>query len=95
MTLPPLWLLLSTLYGLMSLLTFLLYAVDKRAAKKGAWRIPEQTLHLCALLCGWPGALLGQRMLRHKSKKLPFRLVLCLTIVVNLTVTVVLLIYRR
>ena len=53
-------------YVLMSTLAFALYGVDKRRAARGAWRISEATLHTIELLGGWPGALLGQRMFRHK-----------------------------
>ncbi len=60
------------LYTAMSLATFITYFLDKRAAQRGDWRVPENTLHALALACGWPGALLAQRLLRHKSGKRPF-----------------------
>lgn len=72
------------LYLLVSMLTFVVYALDKSAAKKGAWRTSESTLHLLALACGWPGALIAQEKLRHKSKKQPFRLVFWLTVIMNI-----------
>ena len=76
-------LLIIGLYFIISLLTFLLYAKDKSAAKKGAWRTPESTLHLFSLFGGWPGALVAQQRLRHKSKKQPFRFVFWLTVLLN------------
>ena len=78
---PPLWLLGVCLGA--SLLTFLVYAIDKSAAQSGAWRISEQTLHLLALAGGWPGALLAQKMLRHKSAKQEFRSVFWGTVGLN------------
>lgn len=71
------------LYVVASLLTFIMYAKDKSAAKKGSWRTPESTLHLLALLCGWPGALIAQQTLRHKSKKQSFRFVFWTTVLLN------------
>lgn len=71
------------LYALASLVTLIVYARDKSAAKKNQWRTPESTLHLLALFAGWPGALLAQRLLRHKSSKQSFQLVFWLTVVVN------------
>ena len=56
-------------YALMSLVTLVLYWRDKRAAVAGMWRTPESTLHLFELLGGWPGALIGQKMLHHKCSK--------------------------
>ncbi len=71
-------------YGLMSLLTFTVYAIDKSAARRGARRVPERSLHLLALFCGWPGALLAQQLLRHKTVKPAFRLVFWSTVLGNL-----------
>ena len=67
-----------------SLITFLIYAKDKSAAKKGKWRTPEQALHVYSLLCGWPGALLAQQWLRHKSQKKSFRIVFWITVLLNI-----------
>ncbi|QEW08614.1 DUF1294 domain-containing protein [Nitrincola iocasae] len=41
------------------------------------------TLHLCALLCGWPGAVFAQQSLRHKTRKESFRNVSWVTCIVN------------
>ena len=51
---------------------FMAYAFDKSAAIQGRWRIPESTLHFFGVACGWPGALLAQQLLRHKSSKPSF-----------------------
>ncbi|MBE0502047.1 MAG: cold shock and DUF1294 domain-containing protein [Desulfuromonadales bacterium] len=77
----PFW--VSALYLTMSLATFALYAFDKSAAQKGAWRTSESTLHLFSLFGGWPGALVAQQKLRHKSKKESFREVFWGTVVLN------------
>lgn len=53
----------------MSALAFGAYAGDKWAAEAGRWRTPESTLLGLGLLCGWPGALLAQQVLRHKTAK--------------------------
>ena len=78
---------LSTLLGVcvvLSVITFLVYAIDKSAARQGSWRVPEKLLHLLALAGGWPGALAGQRVLRHKCSKRPFLIVFWLTVALNL-----------
>jgi uncharacterized membrane protein YsdA (DUF1294 family)/cold shock CspA family protein len=75
--------LIFVLYVIMSLVTFFLYARDKYAALNGAWRTPENTLHLFSLLGGWPGAAFAQQSLRHKSAKQSFRFVFRLTVILN------------
>lgn len=75
-------------YLLASGVTFGLYAIDKSAARNGQWRLRESTLHTVALLGGWPGALLAQRILHHKSRKLPFQIVFWLTVLLNSGVVV-------
>ena len=66
-----------------SIVTFIAYAFDKSKAKRGAWRTPESTLHVFALIGGWPGAAIAQQTLRHKSQKRDFRIVFWLTVIVN------------
>lgn len=58
-----------------SVASFVLYGIDKRRAGTGARRVPERTLHVLAVLGGWPGALVGQRQFRHKTQKVSFQLV--------------------
>ncbi|MBW8847745.1 MAG: cold shock and DUF1294 domain-containing protein [Burkholderiales bacterium] len=72
------------LYSAMSMATFIIYALDKRAAACGDWRVAENTLHALSLACGWPGALLAQQLLRHKSAKPSFRRIYWLTVAVNI-----------
>lgn len=78
--LPPL---VFAVYAVMSAVAFAAYAIDKSAARRGAWRTAESTLHLLAVLGGWPGALIAQGSLRHKSRKQPFRAVFWLTVALN------------
>ena len=83
--LPPLiWL----IYLVMSLLSYLFYYLDKSAARNGGWRTKESTLHFLSLLGGWPGALIAQQRLRHKTRKQPFRFVFWLTVFANLGILI-------
>lgn len=75
---------LAILYTFVSFITFVIYAIDKSAAKKGRWRTKERTLHLLSLFGGWPGAILAQRLFRHKTKKRDFRAVFWLTVIINI-----------
>lgn len=77
--------LILLLYLVVSSATFGAYALDKLAAERGAWRTSESTLHLLALAGGWPGALIAQNSLRHKTRKQPFRTVFWATVVLNCT----------
>ncbi len=70
-------------YLVASLATFAAYGLDKAAAKKGSWRTSESTLHLMALAGGWPGALVAQSRLRHKTRKQPFRAIFWGTVLLN------------
>lgn len=81
---------LALVYLGVSLLTFLVYAFDKSAAERRAWRTPESTLHMLALAGGWPGALFAQHLLRHKSSKAAFRSVFWGTVALNIVGFVVL-----
>lgn len=52
-----------------NIVTIFAYWVDKRAAVRGAWRVPEINLHTLEFLGGWSGALFAQKFFRHKNKK--------------------------
>lgn len=60
--------------------TFAAFWGDKQAAVRGHWRIAERTLLMLTALGGWAGALAGQFILRHKTRKEPFRSLLWLII---------------
>ncbi|MEO6115544.1 MAG: DUF1294 domain-containing protein [Pseudolysinimonas sp.] len=81
---------IAGIYVVLSILTFVLYAADKRAAQKGRWRTPENTLLLIGLVGGWPGAAIAQQALRHKTKKLSFRRFFWSTVILNVIVFVLL-----
>ena len=68
-----LWLLLGLYLLAVNLAAFLLMGIDKRKAKKDAWRIPEKTLFLPVILGGSLGGILGMRTFRHKTKHWYFR----------------------
>lgn len=75
---------LFAVYAGVSLVAFLAYRSDKAAARRGRWRTSENTLHLLGLAGGWPGALLAQQLLRHKSSKPSFIAVFWLTVTANI-----------
>lgn len=83
-------LLVGLAYGLMSLITYAVYAADKAAAQHGRRRVPERTLHILSLLGGWPGALLAQQYLRHKSSKTRFLVLYWFTVLIHTAVFVLL-----
>jgi uncharacterized membrane protein YsdA (DUF1294 family)/cold shock CspA family protein len=71
-------------YPLMSFVTFKLYANDKFRAQNKQWRTRENTLHLCELMGGWPGAFVAQRRLRHKNRKASYQTVFWAIVMLHL-----------
>lgn len=71
-------------YGLASVVTFIVYGLDKRRAVRGRRRIRERTLHTFELLGGWPGALAAQAFFRHKLRKTSYMLGFALIVAVHL-----------
>lgn len=77
----PRW--MAGLDGVASLVCFMAYAQDKSAARRGGWRTSESSLLLLGLVGGWPGAILAQRWLRHKSSKVSFQAAFRATVLLN------------
>ena len=69
-----------------NLLTLGIYGADKLAACKGWRRVPEFTLLIFGFVGGWPGAIVGQQLFRHKTQKQPFRTYFAISVVLNLVV---------
>ena len=69
---------------LVNIVAFAAYGIDKRKAQKGKWRIPESTLLLLAFFGGAPGALMGMRAFRHKTKHRKFKILVPLFLVLQI-----------
>lgn len=69
-----------------SAVTFMVYAWDKYKAVKQGYRVSENTLHILALIGGWPGAAIAQQVLRHKTIKASFRRWFWLCVITNMTI---------
>lgn len=59
--------------AVISIITFMVFGIDKLKAKNNAWRIPEKVLFLLSAMGGSVGALAGMYIFRHKTKKPPFK----------------------
>ncbi|MFO0902049.1 MAG: cold shock and DUF1294 domain-containing protein [Pirellulales bacterium] len=70
-------------YVLASVATYRAYVADKYAAESRGWRTREGKLHFLGLVGGWPGALVAQHRLRHKTKKRSFQVVFWFTVAMN------------
>jgi uncharacterized membrane protein YsdA (DUF1294 family) len=84
MSIPDPMILAALLLGY-NLFVFAVYFSDKEAARAGGWRISERTLLTLALIGGSPGAISAQRLLRHKTRKEPFRSILLAIAVLHAT----------
>lgn len=71
---------------LINVLTMIMYGADKMAARKGMRRVPEATLLVFGVTGGWPGAILGQQLFRHKTQKQPFKTYFFISVIVSITV---------
>lgn len=77
------WRWIAGYVAILSLTTYSAYALDKRLAESGGWRIPEFNLHFLEFFGGWPGAWIAQRTLRHKCAKRSYQIVFALIIFIH------------
>ena len=60
--------LLTAYFVIMNIIGFALMGIDKYKAKKRAFRIPEATLFIVAIIGGSIGSILGMHIFRHKTR---------------------------
>ncbi len=77
---------LAALLLVLNIVTFCVFWWDKAAARGGKWRVPENKLLSLAFFGGSLGALAAQRLLRHKTRKEPFRTRLAAILVLHAAV---------
>ena len=68
----------------MSLITLIFYAVDKKKAEKHKWRIPEKVLLLLSLCGGFIGGMIALYGLRHKNRHWYFVVVNFLSLIIHI-----------
>lgn len=73
---------------LVNMLTVVVYGGDKMAARKAWRRVPEFTLLMFGLVGGWPGAIAGQQLFRHKTQKQPFKTYFIVSVMLNISALV-------
>ena len=73
-----------TSIAILNVITFFLYGIDKRKAKKNRWRIPESILLLLAVLGGSIGALMGMKIWHHKTMHKKFKYVIPLIMILQI-----------
>lgn len=78
------WQYLAIYLLFISIVALVLMGYDKHQAKHDGWRVRERTLFLSALLGGSPGAILGMRLFRHKTKHWYFKIGMPLILLVQL-----------
>ena len=74
----------ALIYSLLSVITYFFYKFDKNRAIKGGQRVRESTLHLLELFGGWPGGLLAQMRINHKSKKKVYQVAFWLIVTLHI-----------
>ena len=69
------WQILVIIFGILSVITFFMYGVDKFKAQRGKWRISEKALLISSFIGGAVGGFLAMQLFRHKTKHWYFNVV--------------------
>ena len=64
--------------------TFIMFAIDKKRARKKEWRIPETWLLLSSLLGGSLGGIISMKIVNHKTKKPKFLIGMPMLLAINI-----------
>ena len=69
------WQILVIIFGILSVITFFMYGIDKFKAQRGKWRISEKALLVSSFIGGAVGGFLAMQLFRHKTKHWHFNVV--------------------
>ena len=69
------WEILVIIFGILSVITFFMYGIDKFKAQRGKWRISEKALLISSFIGGAAGGFLAMQLFRHKTKHWYFNVV--------------------
>lgn len=75
---------------IINLLSFIMFYIDKKKAKRDKWRIKESTLHLLSFLGGTVGSIVAMVLFHHKTKKTMFRIITAAALIFNCAVIYIL-----
>lgn len=73
---------------IINIITFLLFVIDKRKARKNEWRIKEMKLYAYSFFGGSIGALLAMYIVHHKTKKQSFVLGIRLMLIMQMVIII-------
>lgn len=77
---------------MINIITFIIYGIDKWKAMNEKWRISEKALLGFALCGGAMGAFIGMQVFRHKTKKMLFKIMIPILLVLNFFILFIVLI---
>lgn len=76
--------------GVINFIGLIIMGIDKLKAKKRAWRVPESTLFVIALIGGSLGTTIGMFLFRHKTKHWYFRYGMPAILIIQIAIVVIL-----
>lgn len=71
---------------IINIIGFLAMYIDKLKAKRGSWRIPENTLFIITAIGGGIGTIAGMYLFRHKTKKWTFKIGLPVLLILDILI---------
>ena len=75
--------------AVMNVVAFTLMGIDKRRARRGAWRISERALFMTTACFGGLGGVLGMKVFHHKTQHWYFRVFFPVLLVVQIVLLAV------
>ena len=72
--------------AVMNVVAFTLMGIDKRRARRGAWRISERALFMTTACFGGLGGVLGMKVFHHKTQHWYFRVLFPVLLVLQIAI---------